>query len=208
MNEKVIRLGIKRNNERYLYYIKNGDVWAVPREPKGAPKAVSEIVAKGGIEMDPDFIYYLDSDGDISRTKRVTDNNCVQYIVVRKDLVPQMGVGKTAAQVAHGSLAVLLVHLPNGGVELSKAQATCEWLTGRFTKLVVYVKTKQKLLNLAEKLNGLGIAHRTIYDKCLTRISPEEKNGTTLTCMGVIPLWRDDVPKCLKTLQLLGDDDE
>jgi peptidyl-tRNA hydrolase len=30
----------------------------------------------------------------------------IQYIVVRKDLVPIMGVGKTAAQVAHASLGV------------------------------------------------------------------------------------------------------
>ena len=32
----------------------------------------------------------------------------VQYIVVRKDLVLQMGYGKLAAQVAHASLGVLL----------------------------------------------------------------------------------------------------
>jgi peptidyl-tRNA hydrolase len=135
-------------------------------------------------------------------------SECVQYIVVRKDLVPQMGTGKTAAQVAHASLAALLVHPPEGGVELSKESAVCEWLAGRFTKLVVYVKTKQKLLNLSERLFGLGIEHKLIYDRCLTRLEPEENNGTTLTCMGIVPLRRNDVPKCLKTLQLLGDDDE
>jgi len=133
---------------------------------------------------------------------------CVQYIVVRKDLVPQMGVGKTAAQVAHASLATLLVHLSDGSTELSKAPAVCEWLAGRFTKLVVYVKTKQKMLNLAEKLDSLEIGHKLIYDKCLTRLEPEESDGTTLTCMGIAPLRRDEVPKCLKGLQLLGEDDE
>jgi peptidyl-tRNA hydrolase len=133
---------------------------------------------------------------------------CVQYIVVRKDLVPQMGVGKTAAQTAHASLAALLVRLPDGETELSKAPAVREWLAGRFTKLVVYVKTKQKLLNLADKLDNLEIGHKLIYDRCLTMLEPEENDGTTLTCMGVVPLRRDDIPKCLRGLQLLGDDDE
>lgn len=134
-------------------------------------------------------------------------NECVQYIVVRKDLVPQMGVGKTAAQAAHASLAALLVHLPDGGVELSKDPAVLEWFAGRFTKLVVYVKTKQKLLNLAERLDSAGIGHKLIYDRCLTKLEPEEENGTTLTCMGIIPLRRDEIPKYLKKLQLLGEDD-
>lgn len=133
--------------------------------------------------------------------------DCVQYIVVRKDLVPAMGVGKTAAQVAHASLAPLLDHLPDGGVKLTEAGAAKEWLRGRFTKLVVYVKTKQKMLNLSENLDNLGIVHRLIYDRCLTRLEPEEDEGTTLTCLGVVPLRRDDVPKCLKKLRLLGEDD-
>jgi peptidyl-tRNA hydrolase len=128
---------------------------------------------------------------------------CVQYIVVRKDLVPAMGVGKTAAQCCHASLAPLLVHLSDETIELSKAPSIQEWFRGKFTKVVVYVKSKQKLLNLAEKLNNLNIRYKPIHDCCLTCLQPEEEDGTTLTCIGVIPLRRNEVPKCLEKLQLL-----
>ena len=121
----------------------------------------------------------------------------VQYIVVRKDL--QMGIGKTAAQVAHASLGAILDKnhglLDDPGVK--------SWLNGRFTKLVTYVKSKQKLLNLSDTLDKLGIRTKLIYDACFTELIPEEKDGTTLTCIGVIPLNKDDIPKCLKKLRLL-----
>ena len=128
---------------------------------------------------------------------------CVQYIIVRKDLVPAMGVGKTAAQCCHASLAPLLVQLPDGTIELSKILSVQEWLEDKFTKIVVYVKSKQKLLNLAEKLDNLNIRYKPIHDRCLTCLQPEEEDGTTLTCIGVIPLRRNEVPECLKKLQLL-----
>lgn len=146
-------------------------------------------------------------------------NECVQYIVVRKDLVPQMGVGKTAAQVAHASLGTLLINkektrydrLPTGSpvifvdkiVSLIHNKEVDSWLNGRFTKIIVYAKTKQKLLNLAKKLDNDGIKHKLIYDACHTVLEPEEPNGTTLTCMGIIPIRRDMVPKYLEKLQLL-----
>jgi peptidyl-tRNA hydrolase len=122
----------------------------------------------------------------------------VQYIVVRKDLVDIMGVGKVSAQVAHASLGVVL-----DGKKLLEHPNIYGWLEGPFVKLVCYVKTKQKLLNLSEKLDSENIRHKLIYDACRTMLEPEEPNGTTLTCFGVIPLARNDVPKCLQKLQLL-----
>jgi len=141
-------------------------------------------------------------------------SGAVQYIVVRKDLVENMGVGKTAAQVAHASLGVVvekchdeeegfLVRRVVESTRIVRDPAITNWFEGRFTKLVVYVKTKQKLLNLAEKLDNLGIRAKLIYDACFTMLEPEEADGTTLTCMGVIPIFRDDVPKCLQKLRLL-----
>lgn len=138
----------------------------------------------------------------------------VQYIVVRKDLVPKMGVGKTAAQVAHASLGAVI---EKGYYEEENFFGTKQWevtniirgkdidawFRGRFTKLVVYVKTKQKLLNLAKKLDNEGIRYKLIYDACHTVLEPEESDGTTLTCMGVIPISRDNIPKFLRKLQLL-----
>lgn len=138
----------------------------------------------------------------------------VQYIVVRKDLVEKMGIGKTAAQVAHASLGAVIERVQDevegfSGrrvVETTKLIKTPDvnaWFNGIFTKLVVYVKTKQKLLNLAKKLDGDNIRYKLIYDACLTALDPEEEDGTTLTCMGIIPVNRDRVPKCLRKLQLL-----
>ena len=136
------------------------------------------------------------------------DRDYVQYIVVRKDLVPQMGYGKTAAQVAHASLGVLLYRFEGDSwredeVRLIQHPNVQEWFKGKFTKLVVYVKSKQKLLNLAEKLDKLEIHTKLIYDSCFTMLEPEEPDGTTLTCMGGVPLRRDEAPKCLTKLRLL-----
>jgi hypothetical protein len=70
MAKKVAKLGIERDNH-FMYYIKNGDVWRVPRKQAGKPKGRAAKVAKGGIEMDSAYIYYLDRDGDIARAKRL-----------------------------------------------------------------------------------------------------------------------------------------
>jgi hypothetical protein len=70
MSDKVARLGIERDND-LMYYIKNGDVWAVPRKQKGQPKGKAEKVASVGLDMDYSrYIYYLDGDGDVARKER------------------------------------------------------------------------------------------------------------------------------------------
>jgi hypothetical protein len=72
MSDKVARLGIERDNN-LMYYIKNGDVWAVPRKRPGQPKGKAEKVASPGIEMDYSrYLYYLDGDGDVARKERAS----------------------------------------------------------------------------------------------------------------------------------------
>jgi hypothetical protein len=70
MSDKIARLGIERDNDM-MYYIKNGDVWAVPRKQKGQPKGKAQKVAETGLELDYSrYIYFLDSDGDVARKER------------------------------------------------------------------------------------------------------------------------------------------
>jgi hypothetical protein len=68
--EKVFKAGVKRDNDM-MYYIKGGDVWAVPRKRPGEPKGKASKVVAAGIDMDySKYLYYLDGDGDIARKER------------------------------------------------------------------------------------------------------------------------------------------
>lgn len=71
MSDKIARLGIKRNNE-LMYYVKDGDVWATPlRRNDGSPKGRPKKIASTGLALDYSrYLYFLDSDGDVSRKER------------------------------------------------------------------------------------------------------------------------------------------
>jgi hypothetical protein len=69
MAEKVAKLGISREKD-YMLYVKDGSVWRVRRKQPGMPKGKPEKVADGGFEMDNNYIYFVDRDGDVSRAKR------------------------------------------------------------------------------------------------------------------------------------------
>jgi len=69
MAEKVKKLGIARNKD-FMLYVKDGDVWQVRRKQPGVPKGKPEKLAEGGFEMDYNYIYFVDKDGDVSRAKR------------------------------------------------------------------------------------------------------------------------------------------
>lgn len=70
MAKKVARTGVVRDSKTYLYYIKAGAVWQVPRKQAGKPKGKPSLLVDAGIEMDPALLYFLDRDGDISCAKR------------------------------------------------------------------------------------------------------------------------------------------
>jgi hypothetical protein len=68
--EKVFKAGVKRDND-LMYYIKGGDVWAVPRKKPGEPKGKATKVVPAGIQMDySKYLYFLDGDGDVARKER------------------------------------------------------------------------------------------------------------------------------------------
>ncbi|MBK9036480.1 MAG: hypothetical protein IPL61_35410 [Myxococcales bacterium] len=68
--EKVFKAGIKRDND-LMYYVKNGDIWSVPRKKPGQAKGKSSVLVKAGVEMDySKYLYFVDGDGDIARKER------------------------------------------------------------------------------------------------------------------------------------------
>ncbi len=69
MAEKVAKLGISRDKD-FMLYVKEGEVWRVRRKQPGMPKGKPEKVADGNFEMDNNYIYFVDKDGDVSRAKR------------------------------------------------------------------------------------------------------------------------------------------
>jgi hypothetical protein len=69
MAEKVAKLGLTRDKD-FMLYVKDGGVWRVRRKQPGVPKGKPEKVADGGFEMDHNYLYFVDKDGDVSRAKR------------------------------------------------------------------------------------------------------------------------------------------
>lgn len=146
-----------------------------------------------------------------------------QLIIARKDL--KMSPGKLAAQVSHASIAFLTnqikekaFHVKNGIVYAFQGEVERgnwyesrlifdeelyeQWIEGSFTKIVCGARNKSKLLEAIEIAEELGIAYYPIYDNCRTELEPEEKNGTTLTCVGFPPLDSEIIDKIGKRYHL------
>jgi len=71
MAEKVAKTNVERDDKNYIYFIKDGAVWRVPRKQPGQTgKGKREKVVDAGVEMDTAYIYFLDKDGDVARSKR------------------------------------------------------------------------------------------------------------------------------------------
>lgn len=98
-----------------------------------------------------------------------------QVLVARHDL--GMRKGKIAAQAAHASMAALL-RGPGAGIRAG-ADGAAEfvipldadlhaWLTGRFKKICVYVKSEAELLELHQKAQQAGLRCALITDAGLT----------------------------------------
>jgi hypothetical protein len=83
MAEKVKKLGITRDKD-FMLYVKDGDVWKVRRKQPGVPKGKPEKVADGGFEMDNNYIYFVDKDGDVSRAKRAVGGQKRKKVVKKK----------------------------------------------------------------------------------------------------------------------------
>ena len=96
MGKKVKKTGVERDDKNFLYYIKNGQVWQVPRKQPGQKKGKPTMLIDGEIEMDSAFIYFLDKAGDISRTKRAVGGQKRKKKVAKKK-APAKKVAKKKA---------------------------------------------------------------------------------------------------------------
>ncbi len=73
MAKKLVRTRITRQ-DGYMYYIKNGAIWAVPMKRKGKKTTGKKhMVVKFADPADLDyskFLYYIDADGDVAASPR------------------------------------------------------------------------------------------------------------------------------------------
>lgn len=134
-----------------------------------------------------------------------------QIIVIRKDL--KMPSGKLAAQVSHASLGCIfnLANKNDNGdvfsfnLTLNKnnksEKAVIDWLNIRFTKVVLYVKSEEKLIEIYEKAKNKGLNTVMIEDVGFTFFD----GVITKTCVGIGPCYKEDLIGVTDKLQVLKD---
>jgi len=139
-----------------------------------------------------------------------------QVIIIRKDL--QMRKGKMIAQGAHASMKCLLdiayktkfirVEHPrykNRTIDYSgdflsiPLNDVDEWLENKFTKIVVYVNSKDELLTLYNKATEAQLICSLILDSGLT----EFHNESTYTAVAIGPASSKEINKITGDLKLL-----
>jgi hypothetical protein len=97
MAEKVAKLGVEREKD-FMYYVKDGGVWKVQRKQPGVPKGRPEKVADGGFQMDTNYIYFVDKDGDVARAKRAVGGQKRKKSAAKKRKPARKAVKKTKAK--------------------------------------------------------------------------------------------------------------
>jgi len=128
MAEKVAKLGVSREKD-FMYYVKDGAVWKVQRKQPGVQKGHPEKVADGGFQMDYDFIYFVDKDGDVSRAQRAVGGQrrkVTQPVATRPKSKTRKPVVKARAPKAKGATrkpATKKVAKPASRVTKSKARS-------------------------------------------------------------------------------------
>ena len=137
------------------------------------------------------------------------DKKVKQVIVMRKDL--NMRKGKMIAQGAHASMKVILDQMTRS-FRLKSLPEFCErtlilqyespmdlWLSGLFTKVVVYVNSEDELM----KVYGLAI-EKNIICSLIEDAGLTEFNGIpTKTCCAIGPDFEARIDEITGGLKLL-----
>jgi len=136
----------------------------------------------------------------------ITKRSSKQVIVMRtefevdgKKVTPRKG--KYIAQGAHASLKAILDRMTEFSTDekgnstlnlyLPANSALHEWVTGRFTKICVSVKTEAELEDIYQKAKDRGIPCSMIVDAGLTEFG----GNPTKTCCAIGPAWSDEIDK-------------
>ena len=124
-----------------------------------------------------------------------------RLFIMRKDL--KMSPGKLAAQVSHCAEAYWthFIRAHTSSIDGSDSYLMTaeisgavfdEYINGAFVKTICEAKNKNQLLKARTVAEELGLVEGKdfglIYDNCLTELTPEEENGTTLTGIWFGPL--------------------
>ncbi len=124
-----------------------------------------------------------------------------QVIVVNRNL--NMPQGKLAAQVSHASLGALfkcgvktddMLH-----IDLRTGDAVEQWINGSFTKIVLYVKSQEKLISVFENAQKAGLPSVLITDAGHTVFDGVQ----TQTCVGIGPVFPNQLIGITDKLRVL-----
>ncbi len=109
------------------------------------------------------------------------------YCLIRQDI--EMPIGKMLAQSAHGFMGALL----------KADKATVEtYLAGSFTKIAIKAKNLAALQRAKTECDALGIPTALITDAGRTVFTEP-----TVTCLGVGPVLRENLPKFVQKMNLI-----
>lgn len=140
-----------------------------------------------------------------------------QIIVVREDL--NMSRGKLASQAAHASMKALVDAMkridmkqaietedgldyetrPAMYLDLDEDKELKAWLEGSFTKIVVFVKSEEKLMQLYDKVQKAGLRVSLIIDNGTTEFGGVK----TKTCIAIGPHEAERIDPFTKKYPLL-----
>ncbi len=124
-----------------------------------------------------------------------------QVIVVRKDL--KMGWGKMGAQIAHAAMAAAITNYltDNGDYiwDYAPPMEAKEWLRDAFTKICVWAKDEEELLDVYTKARQADLPCSLIKDNGRTVF----KGVPTFTTVGVGPGEVSEINKITGHLQLI-----
>jgi len=122
MAEKVAKLSVSREKD-FMYYVKDGAVWKVKRKQPGVQKGKPEKVVDGNFEMDTDFIYFVDRDGDVSRAKRAVGGQKRKKKPAAKRTAAKKKVAKKVAKPAKGAKKAAAKGAKKAAKPMAKAKA-------------------------------------------------------------------------------------